>query len=49
METEVPASMEYDNICHLCARKDVKADLEDSRGTCTSSSMDAEDTDETAV
>ena len=49
METEMPASLEYDNICHLCARKDVKADPEDSSGTCTSSSTDAEDTDETAV
>ena len=49
MGTEMPASLEYDNICHLCARKDVKADPEDSSGTCTSSSTDAEDTDETAV
>ena len=46
--TEIPAFLEYDKICHLCARKDIKADPEDSSGTCTSSSTDAEGPDEPA-
>ena len=38
-------SSEYDKICSKCARKDVSADPENSSGTCTSSSTDAEDPD----
>ena len=45
MGTELPPRTEYDKICSLCSRKDVRADPEDSSGTCTSSSTDAIDTD----
>ena len=49
MGTEMQTFMEYEKICHLCSRNDVKADPEDSSGTCTSSSTDAEGSDEQAL
>ena len=48
MGTEMPTCVECDKMCHLCSRKDVKAGSENSSGTCTSSSTDAEGPDEPA-
>ena len=44
MGTELPQASEYDKICSLCSRKNVRADPEDSNATYTSSSTDAIDT-----